>query len=131
MKKNLTSEFLVCIVFCSYSLFAQNKSRKELLKEIVSQNLSSVETQEITIASGIKAPKHIHTCPVVGYVISGSVIFQVEGQEQKLLQKGDAFYEPKNKTILHFDNASKETELTFVVFYLKEGSEKKIRMLEE
>lgn len=128
--KKLNFITLVCITICCFSSLAQNVSRKELLKEIVDQNLSSVETQEITLAAGVRAPKHMHPCPVVGYVISGSVIFQIEGEEQKTLHEGDAFYEPKNKTILHFDNASKEEALTFVVFYLKEGNEENIRMLE-
>jgi len=65
----------------------------------------------------------------VGYVVSGNVLFQVEGEEIQLLKEGDAFYEPKDKTVLHFDNASKDKPLTFIAFYLKEGVEENIRVL--
>jgi len=75
------------------------------------------------------AGKHLHPCPVVGYIVSGKVLFQVEGDEKKILNQGEAFYEPKNKTILHFDNASEEETLVFIAFYLKEAGEDLIKML--
>ena len=75
------------------------------------------------------AGKHLHPCPVVGYIVSGKVLFQVEGEEKKTLNQGEAFYEPKNKTILHFDNASEEETLVFIAFYLKEAGEDLIKML--
>jgi len=76
------------------------------------------------------AGKHLHPCPVVGYIVSGKVLFQVEGDEKKILNQGEAFYEPKNKTILHFDNASEEETLVFIAFYLKEAGEDLIKMLD-
>ena len=75
------------------------------------------------------AGKPLHPCPVVGYIVSGKVLFQVEGDEKKILNQGEAFYEPKNKTILHFDNASEEETLVFIAFYLKEAGEDLIKML--
>ena len=76
------------------------------------------------------AGKHLHPCPVVGYIVSGKVLFQVDGEEKKILNSGEAFYEPKNKTILHFDNASAEEPLVFIAFYLKEAGEELIKMLD-
>ncbi len=112
---------------------AQQKqlTRKDLLNAIVNQKVSIVEIKEVTMAEGQEAPKHLHPCPVVGYVVSGNVLFQIEGQESKILKDGDAFYEPKNETILHFDNALKDKPLTFVAFYLKEQNEENIKMLED
>lgn len=103
-------------------------NRKDLLKMLVSQNISVVEIQQIILAPGQPVPKHFHPCPVVGYVASGSVLFQIEGEESKIIPEGEAFYEPKNKTILHFDNASESKELTFIAFYLKEGKEENIKI---
>ena len=37
---------------------------------------------------------------------------------------------PKNKTILHFDNASADEPLVFIAFYLKEAGEDLIKMLD-
>lgn len=103
--------------------------RKDLLKILVSQNISTVEIQQITLQPGQSAPVHFHPCPVVGYVVSGSVLFQIESEESKVIPEGEAFYEPKNKSILHFDNASENKELTFIAFYLKEGKEENIRTI--
>ena len=47
-----------------------------------------------------------------------------------MLHAGDAFFEPTNKTVLHFDNATDSDSMTFVAFYLLNGSEDElIRML--
>ncbi|WP_205573293.1 cupin domain-containing protein [Flavisolibacter nicotianae] len=112
-------------------MMAQQKqpSRKDLLNAMVNQRVAVVEIKEVTMPAGQAAPRHLHPCPVVGYVVSGNVLFQVEGEESRILKEGDAFFEPKDKTILHFDNASKEKPLIFVAFYLKETNEENIRLL--
>ncbi|HEY6977230.1 MAG TPA: cupin domain-containing protein [Chitinophagaceae bacterium] len=110
---------------------AQQITRKDLMNAQVDQQVLNVEIKQITLAAGQAAPKHFHPCPVVGYIASGTVLFQIEGEESVTLHEGNAFYEPKNKTILHFDNASKEKPLTFIAFYLKEKDEENIKILEE
>ena len=131
MKAVLKFEIIALLILIYSNLMAQQKqlTRKDLLNAIVSQKVSVVEIKEVNMTGGQEAPKHLHPCPVVGYVLSGRVIFQIEGEESKILKEGDAFYEPKNKTILHFDNASKNKPLTFVAFYLKEQSEENIKVL--
>lgn len=104
-------------------------SRRDLLNAVVNQTVSVVEIKEVTMPKGQSAPKHLHECPVVGIVKSGSVLFQAEGEEAVIIKAGEAFYEPRNKTILHFDNASTEEPLVFVAFYLKEADEPNITML--
>jgi quercetin dioxygenase-like cupin family protein len=106
-------------------------ARKALLDVVVaSQQLSKVEAKEITMSAGQAAPKHSHPCPVVGYVLSGKVLFQEEGEEKRTIAAGEAFYEPMDKVILHFDNASAEQPMTFLAFHLKEGDEALIKMVE-
>jgi len=83
------------------------------------------------MAGGQTAPKHVHPCPVVGIIKSGEAVFQIEGKESVVLHEGDAFYEPKNVNILHFDNASKEKPLVFTAIYLKKGQEENIRFLNQ
>ncbi|MBC9796789.1 cupin domain-containing protein [Sinomicrobium sp. FJxs] len=102
-------------------------ARQELLKENIKQNISNIETQIITMKAGQVAPKHLHPCPVIGYIESGEVLFQIEGEEKKVLKAGQAFYEPKNKNIVHFDNHSKDSDLVFIAFYLKECDEENIK----
>jgi quercetin dioxygenase-like cupin family protein len=115
----------------SVAVMAQQNqiSRKELLKTAINQNITNTEIQEITLAPGLEVPKHLHPCPVLGIIKSGEAVFQIEGQQQVILHEGDAFYEPKNVKILHFDNASKEKPLVFTAIYLKEGSEENIKIL--
>jgi quercetin dioxygenase-like cupin family protein len=112
---------------------AQQKQilRKDLLNPAINQQITTVEIKEITLLEGQIAPKHLHPCPVVGYIKSGKVLFQIEGEEEIILNAGDAFYEPKNKIILHFDNASNDSQLTFIAFYLKEANEDNIKLIEE
>src|SRR3982751_6637081 len=98
-------------------------TRRALQPALMDQKVKTVEIQEISFPAGQTAPKHLHPCPVVGYIKSGTVLFQIEGEDSVMLPEGSAFYEPKNKVILHFDNASKNKPLSFIAFYLKEGDE--------
>ncbi|MDR6458441.1 quercetin dioxygenase-like cupin family protein [Chryseobacterium vietnamense] len=114
-----------------FAVTAQQKaiSRKELLKTALDQKVKSTEIQEITMAAGQGAPEHLHPCPVLGIINSGEAVFQIEGKEKVVLHEGDAFYEPKNVKILHFDNASAEKPLVFTAIYLKEGNEENIKFI--
>lgn len=103
--------------------------RKDLLTAVFTGNVNRVEIQEITMPPGVRAPKHSHPCPVVGIIRSGTAVFQIEGDERILLYAGDAFYEPKDKVILHFGNASDQEPMTFTAFYMKEGNEENILIL--
>ncbi|AZB11094.1 cupin domain-containing protein [Chryseobacterium sp. G0162] len=122
-----------CIAFMLFSItvMAQKSriARKELLKAPMNQKVTTAEVQEITMPGGETAPKHLHPCPVIGIIKSGEAIFQIEGRESIILHEGDAFYEPKNVNILHFDNASKEKALVFTAMYLKKGNEENIQFL--
>jgi quercetin dioxygenase-like cupin family protein len=122
---------IVILMLNSVVIIAQQKtiSRKELLKTALDQKVKSTEIQEITMAAGQGAPKHLHPSPVLGIINSGEAVFQIEGQERVILHQGDAFYEPKNTNILHFDNASAEKPLIFTAIYLKEGSEENIKFI--
>lgn len=122
---------IVILILNSVAVIAQqNKiSRKELLKTDINQKVKTAEIQEITLAPGLEVPKHLHPCPVVGVIKSGEAVFQIEGQQKIILHEGDAFYEPKNVRILHFDNASAEKPLIFSAIYLKAGNEENIKLL--
>ncbi|MBP2615331.1 cupin domain-containing protein [Chryseobacterium jejuense] len=122
---------IVILMLNAVLISAQQKtiSRKELLKTAIDQKVKSTEIQEITMAAGQGAPEHLHPCPVLGIINSGEAVFQIEGQEKVVLHEGDAFYEPKNMKILHFDNASAEKPLVFTAMYLKAGSEENIKFI--
>src|ERR1700761_884156 len=107
--------------------------RKPLFTAVLEQSkkVGKVEIKEIVFQPGQKTGLHFHPCPVVGYIAEGSVAFQIEGAEEKLLRAGDAFFEPPNTKILKFDNASDTKGMKFVAFYLLDATEDElIRMLE-
>lgn len=122
---------LVLIWMTTSASMAQTQSlRKDLLQVLLTkQPLSQIDIKQVTIPVGQVAPKHTHPCPVVGYVTSGSVLFQIEGEEKRVIQQGEAFYEPKDKVILHFDNDSPQEPLTFIAFYLKQADEALIELV--
>lgn len=129
MSNLIKSATIAMLVLNSVAIMAQQSqiSRKELLKTTLDQTITSTEIQEITLAPGVEVPKHLHPCPVLGIIKSGEAVFQIEGQQKLILHEGDAFYEPKNVKILHFDNSSKEKPLVFTAIYLKEGNEENIK----
>lgn len=110
---------------------AQNGiKRNELLNATVGKRtISSVKIVEIEFPAGQKAPYHKHPCPVVGTVISGSCLIQVEGEPAKVLKAGEAFHEPANTPIIHFDNNSNSEPMKFVAYYLLNDEKDLIEML--
>ncbi|KYH05156.1 MULTISPECIES: cupin domain-containing protein [Chryseobacterium] len=122
---------IVILMLNTVVMTAQQKaiSRKELLKTALDQKMKSTEIQEITMAAGQGAPEHLHPCPVLGIINSGEAVFQIQGKEKVVLHEGDAFYEPKNVKILHFDNASSDKPLVFTAIYLKKGNEENIKFI--
>ena len=77
-----------------------------------------VEVVRVEMPPGQKAPLHIHVPPVVGYIVSGRIRFQLEGQAEVVLKAGDAFFEPAMARVSAFDNASATESATFIAYYL-------------
>jgi uncharacterized cupin superfamily protein len=40
------------------------------------------------------APAHRHPGPVFGYVVRGEVLFELEGEPERIVRAGDAFWNP-------------------------------------
>lgn len=106
--------------------------RKDLLTaSIGSRTISSVEIKEVTMPPGQKGAYHKHLCPVVGHVVEGSALVQVEGGKAYVVKAGEAFYEPAETPIVHFDNASETEPMKFIAYYLLNGEKELITMLSE
>ena len=58
-----------------------------------SENLMNVELKFEKGAIGVK---HSHPHEQIGYIISGSLLFQEEGKEDKVLVTGDSYYVEPN-----------------------------------
>jgi quercetin dioxygenase-like cupin family protein len=103
--------------------------RKQLLSvPFENKNVTSVEVREIVFEPGQETGRHRHPCPVLGYIVEGSAVLQVEGQPERRLRAGEAFYEPAG-AVMRFDNASSAHPLKFIAYYLLEGRQELIEML--
>lgn len=80
--------------------------------------VGAVEAQRITFGPGQRSPRHTHPCPVVGVVLDGEFIYELEGGTVLTLRAGDAFLEPADAVVVRFDNASAAAPATFVAQYL-------------
>lgn len=58
-----------------------------------SKNLMTVE---LTFEKGSFGAKHSHPHEQIGYIISGRLIYQEEGCEDKVLETGDTYYVAPN-----------------------------------
>ena len=75
-----------------------------------------VQVRRIRIKPGQAAGLHVHNCPVVGSIVDGSAVFQVEGEPETVLRPGDVFYEPQGARITRFD--AQDAEVTFLAYFL-------------
>jgi quercetin dioxygenase-like cupin family protein len=88
--------------------------------------IERVQGARIALAPRQATGRHHHPCPVVGYVAAGTIRFQIEGQPEHIVGAGDAFHEPANARIAHFDNASDTEPAVFVAFYLLSPGEDRL-----
>jgi quercetin dioxygenase-like cupin family protein len=75
-----------------------------------------VEIREIRIAPGHATGLHVHNGPVVGSIVAGSAVYQIEGQPETVLEAGDVFFEPEGERIARFD--ARDDGVTFLAYFL-------------
>lgn len=86
------------------------------------------EIREIRILPGHAAGLHVHNGPVVGSILTGSVIYQIDGQPAAVLRAGDVFFEPEGERIARFDAG--DDGVTFLAYFLlSPGQEAQLTML--
>jgi len=78
--------------------------------------IDRVEVKRLDFVAGQQTALHTHPCPVVSIVTHGVILFQVEGQELRVIQAGEVIFEPADVRSIHFDAASEPA--TIVAFYL-------------
>ncbi|MGV1005161.1 MAG: cupin domain-containing protein [Candidatus Nanopelagicales bacterium] len=93
--------------------------RRQLLNASLlgAPEIDRVEVWEVTLAPGQSAGRHLHQCPVAGYVLSGRIALQHGTEATQFLDPGDAFWEPADTPIEQFDNISDEPA-RFIAYYL-------------
>ena len=74
-------------------------------------------TLHVTLPPGSPGlPPHRHSGPAFGYVVEGEVIFELEGEPERVVQAGETFWEPGGDVIHYQDgNNLPDAETTFIV----------------
>jgi quercetin dioxygenase-like cupin family protein len=80
------------------------------------KNTARVEVRRIRLLPGVAVGVHVHNTPVVGNILAGSVIYQIEGEPERVLRAGDVFYEPEDARIARFD--AQDDGATFLGYFL-------------
>ena len=73
---------------------------------------------EVTYAPGGAGSPHRHPCPVIGYMIEGSMRMQVSGQVERTYQAGDTFYETPTDVHVVSANASADRPARFLAYFV-------------
>jgi quercetin dioxygenase-like cupin family protein len=63
---------------------------------------------------------HNHGCPVIGYVLHGTLRTQMKGQPVEYYSAGRSLYEPPNETHMISENASHTKPAEFLAFFICE-----------
>ena len=74
----------------------------------------------VEIAPGESVPKHRHNSDVFVYVLSGSIVTQVQGQSAKTLHAGETFLEAPADIHLDSRNPSNTMPTQLLVFFVKD-----------
>jgi quercetin dioxygenase-like cupin family protein len=71
----------------------------------------------VTLPPGCEgSPPHRHSGPAFGYVVKGEMIFELEGEPERVIKAGEAFSEP-GFDVIHYQDGNNlaDAESAFVV----------------
>ena len=74
-------------------------------------------TLHVTLPPGSPGlPPHRHSGPAFGYVVEGEVIFELEGEPERVVRAGETFWEPGGDVIHYQDgNNLADAQTRFIV----------------
>ena len=73
---------------------------------------------ELTFEKGAVGAPHSHPHEQIGYIISGKLVYQEEGQADKILETGDTYYVAPN--VVHGVQILEETKLLDIFTPMRE-----------
>jgi quercetin dioxygenase-like cupin family protein len=77
-------------------------------------------------------PPHRHSGPVFGYVLDGEMLFEIEGEPERVVRAGEAFWEPGGDVIHYQDgNNRDDVPLRFTVTMLCEPGRPMLTLVED
>jgi len=78
----------------------------------------AVHVVEVSYPPAGASSPHSHPCPVIGYVIDGSIRTQVKGEREAVYKTGQSFYEAPNGVHQVSANASKTEGAKFLAIFV-------------
>ena len=132
-KRRLTLAFLIASsLIPTNSLLAQRSVTPAIAQEtitpLITKDLAGFPGKQVLMYTvdfppGFSSPIHRHDAQVSVYVLEGSVVMQVRGQEELTLGPGQSFYEDPNDIHVVSRNASSTNPAKFLVFLInKKGA---------
>jgi quercetin dioxygenase-like cupin family protein len=73
---------------------------------------------EVNYGPGEAPAPHNHPCPVIGYVVAGTLRTQVQGDPEAVYKPGESFYEAADGVHAVSANASATEPAKFVAFFV-------------
>ena len=73
---------------------------------------------EVNYGPGESSAPHSHPCPVIGYVLAGTLRTQVRGEAEAVYKAGESFYEAANGVHAVSANGSATEPAKFVAFFV-------------
>ncbi|MEH6651906.1 MAG: cupin domain-containing protein [Motiliproteus sp.] len=117
--KHISTVMVLAII--SFSALADGA----MVTPLIEKDLEGMVNKEGTVliveyGPGMSSKKHRHDAHIFAYVLEGSVVMQVDGNNPVTLKVGDTFYESPKDIHLVSKNASSTQAAKFVVFTVKE-----------
>lgn len=105
---------------------AKPSSDKETLARIVmSHSLPRLDGRnlkvtlvEVNYGPGESALPHIHPCPVIGYVLEGTLRTQMKGASEAVYKAGESFFEAPNEIHQRSANGSRSESVKFLAYFV-------------
>lgn len=121
----------VCVVAAGFLGWGQARSdmqhaeKSERARVVLAEALPKMDGQhlkatlvEVNYGPGESSEPHSHPCPVIGYVVAGSLRTQVPGEREAVYRAGESFYEAANGVHAVSANASATESAKFVAFFV-------------
>ncbi len=116
---------IILFIWCLMGLVPSSVlARQSDVNLLLSKDLADLPGKEgvmltVTLPPGGTDSVHRHNAHTFVYVLEGSIVMQVEGGEEVVLNPGQTFYESPDDVHTVGRNASKTAPAKFLVFFVK------------
>jgi quercetin dioxygenase-like cupin family protein len=127
--RTVTKQTLQWTALVGTTLFmGQIALAEDAVSVLMKQRLADMIGKEATVltvdyAPGASSEVHVHPGSVFAYVLEGTVVSQLEGDEPMKYTKGQSWYESPKKPHVVSKNASKTEPAKLLVFLLSQEGE--------